>query len=94
MSKRKGVSADEKRTRLLEIFYEKKEFFQLKVNIFFKWVMYFYYPEQSFSLFYNWLKEITQIDDIFSIFSFRNWKKLLQKKRVLWHSRLKMFYKT
>ncbi|KRT81595.1 hypothetical protein AMK59_6100 [Oryctes borbonicus] len=30
MSKRKGVSAEEKRTRMLELFYEKKEFFQLK----------------------------------------------------------------
>ncbi|XP_077292374.1 meiotic nuclear division protein 1 homolog [Arctopsyche grandis] len=30
MSKRKGVSADEKRNRLLDLFYEKKEFFQLK----------------------------------------------------------------
>uniref|UniRef100_A0A1B6M0L2 Meiotic nuclear division protein 1 homolog n=1 Tax=Graphocephala atropunctata TaxID=36148 RepID=A0A1B6M0L2_9HEMI len=30
MSKRKGVSADEKRTRMLSLFYEKKEFFSLK----------------------------------------------------------------
>lgn len=30
MSKRKGVSAEEKRTRMLDIFYEKKEVFQLK----------------------------------------------------------------
>ncbi|KAL1123336.1 hypothetical protein AAG570_002421 [Ranatra chinensis] len=30
MSKRKGVSAEEKRSRMLEIFYEKKDFFQLK----------------------------------------------------------------
>ncbi|XP_066589032.1 meiotic nuclear division protein 1 homolog [Prorops nasuta] len=30
MSKRKGVSLDEKRARMLQIFYEKKEFFQLK----------------------------------------------------------------
>nr|CAD7430477.1 unnamed protein product [Timema monikensis] len=30
MSKRKGVSAEEKRKRLLEIFREKQEFFQLK----------------------------------------------------------------
>lgn len=30
MSKKKGVSADEKRSRMLELFYEKKEFFQLK----------------------------------------------------------------
>ncbi|XP_018323049.1 meiotic nuclear division protein 1 homolog isoform X2 [Agrilus planipennis] len=30
MSKRKGVSAEEKRTRMLQLFYEKKEFFQLK----------------------------------------------------------------
>ncbi|KAJ9600763.1 hypothetical protein L9F63_001078 [Diploptera punctata] len=30
MSKRKGVSADEKRNRMLQLFYEKKEFFQLK----------------------------------------------------------------
>lgn len=30
MSKKWGVSAEEKRARLLELFYEKKEFFQLK----------------------------------------------------------------
>lgn len=30
MSKRKGVSLDEKRARMLQIFYEKKEFFTLK----------------------------------------------------------------
>lgn len=30
MSKRKGVSAEEKKTRMLQLFYEKKEFFQLK----------------------------------------------------------------
>lgn len=30
MSKRKGVSAEEKRTRMLDIFYEKKDVFQLK----------------------------------------------------------------
>lgn len=30
MSKKRGVSAEEKRARLLELFYEKKEFFQLK----------------------------------------------------------------
>lgn len=30
MSKRKGVSLDEKRTRMLQIFYEKREFFTLK----------------------------------------------------------------
>ncbi|XP_054269550.1 meiotic nuclear division protein 1 homolog [Macrosteles quadrilineatus] len=30
MSKRKGVSAEEKRTRMLQLFYEKKEFFPLK----------------------------------------------------------------
>lgn len=30
MSKKRGVSAEEKRTRLLEVFHEKKEFFQLK----------------------------------------------------------------
>ncbi|XP_054267552.1 meiotic nuclear division protein 1 homolog [Macrosteles quadrilineatus] len=30
MSKRKGVSAEEKRTRMLQLFYEKKEFFSLK----------------------------------------------------------------
>ncbi|KAK9505342.1 hypothetical protein O3M35_009423 [Rhynocoris fuscipes] len=30
MSKRKGVSADEKRNRMLQLFYEKKEFFQMK----------------------------------------------------------------
>ncbi|XP_011404347.1 PREDICTED: meiotic nuclear division protein 1 homolog [Amphimedon queenslandica] len=30
MSKRKGLSLEEKRQRLLQIFYEKKEFFQLK----------------------------------------------------------------
>jgi hypothetical protein len=34
MSKQKGVSAEEKRTRMLQIFYEKKEFFQLKVRMF------------------------------------------------------------
>lgn len=30
MSKKKGVSAEEKRTRMLQLFYERKEFFQLK----------------------------------------------------------------
>ncbi|KAF2880583.1 hypothetical protein ILUMI_25594 [Ignelater luminosus] len=30
MSKRKGVSAEEKKTRMLQLFYERKEFFQLK----------------------------------------------------------------
>lgn len=30
MSKRKGVSAEEKRTRMLQLFYEKQDFFQLK----------------------------------------------------------------
>lgn len=30
MSKRRGVSLDEKRARMLQIFYEKKEFFTLK----------------------------------------------------------------
>uniref|UniRef100_A0A1B6EH26 Meiotic nuclear division protein 1 homolog n=1 Tax=Clastoptera arizonana TaxID=38151 RepID=A0A1B6EH26_9HEMI len=30
MSKRKGVSAEEKRNRMLQLFYEKKDFFQLK----------------------------------------------------------------
>jgi len=35
MSKRKGVSVDEKRKRMLEIFYEKKEVFQLKVSLHF-----------------------------------------------------------
>lgn len=30
MSKKRGVSAEEKRARLLDLFYEKKEFFQLK----------------------------------------------------------------
>lgn len=30
MSKRKGVSLDEKRIRMLQIFYERKEFFTLK----------------------------------------------------------------
>ncbi|KAF4527335.1 hypothetical protein B566_EDAN001112 [Ephemera danica] len=30
MSKRKGVSADEKRTRMLEIFHESEDFYQLK----------------------------------------------------------------
>ena len=30
MSKKKGVSLDEKRQRMLQIFYEKKEFFTLK----------------------------------------------------------------
>lgn len=33
MSKRKQVSADEKRTRMLNLFHEKKDFYQLKVNI-------------------------------------------------------------
>lgn len=33
MSKRKGVSAEEKKTRLQQLFYEKKEFFQLKVIV-------------------------------------------------------------
>lgn len=43
MSKRKGLSADEKRNRMLEIFYEKKEFFQLKVvNITHVIIFYFY----------------------------------------------------
>lgn len=32
MSKKKGLSAEEKRTRLLELFHEKEEFFQLKVS--------------------------------------------------------------
>jgi hypothetical protein len=36
MSKHRGVSADEKRKRMLQIFYEKKEFFQLKVRLFTK----------------------------------------------------------
>ncbi|KAK3576140.1 hypothetical protein CHS0354_043107 [Potamilus streckersoni] len=30
MSKKKGLSADEKRKRMMEFFYEKKDFFQLK----------------------------------------------------------------
>lgn len=30
MSRRKGVTLDEKRARMLQIFYEKKEFFTLK----------------------------------------------------------------
>ncbi len=30
MSKRRGLSVEEKRTRLLNIFYEKKDFFLLK----------------------------------------------------------------
>ncbi|XP_012258729.2 meiotic nuclear division protein 1 homolog isoform X2 [Athalia rosae] len=30
MSKRKGLSADEKRVKMLQLFYEKKEFYQLK----------------------------------------------------------------
>ncbi|XP_070572534.1 meiotic nuclear division protein 1 homolog isoform X2 [Ptychodera flava] len=30
MSKRKGLSLEEKRTRMMEIFFEKKDFFQLK----------------------------------------------------------------
>lgn len=30
MSKRKGVSLDEKRARMLQLFYEKREFFTLK----------------------------------------------------------------
>ena len=29
-SKRRGLSVEEKRTRLLELFFEKKDFFQLK----------------------------------------------------------------
>lgn len=33
MSKRKTVSADEKRERMLQLFHEKKEFFQLKAII-------------------------------------------------------------
>jgi hypothetical protein len=33
MSKRKQVSAEEKRIRMLNLFHEKKEFYQLKVNI-------------------------------------------------------------
>lgn len=33
MSKRKQVSAEEKRTRMLDLFHEKKDFYQLKVNI-------------------------------------------------------------
>jgi hypothetical protein len=36
MSKQKGLSVEEKRTRMLQIFYEKKEFFQLKVRLFTK----------------------------------------------------------
>jgi hypothetical protein len=39
MSKQKGVSAEEKRKRMLQIFYEKKEFFQLKVRMFGKWML-------------------------------------------------------
>lgn len=31
MSKKKGVSAEEKRIRMLDLFYEKKEFFTMKV---------------------------------------------------------------
>jgi hypothetical protein len=31
---RKGLSAEEKRTRMMQIFYEKKEFFQLRVRMF------------------------------------------------------------
>lgn len=31
MSKRKQVSAEEKRTRMLNLFHEKKDFYQLKV---------------------------------------------------------------
>jgi len=38
MSKQRGVSAEEKRTRMLQIFYEKKEFFQLKVRMSGKWM--------------------------------------------------------
>lgn len=37
MSKRKGVSAEDKRLRMLEIFHESQDFFQLKVNIFIKY---------------------------------------------------------
>lgn len=45
MSKRKGVSAEEKRLRMLEIFHESQDFFQLKVNIFIKYlkVLHTYY---------------------------------------------------
>jgi len=38
MSKQRGVSAEEKRTRMLQIFYDKKEFFQLKVRMSEKWM--------------------------------------------------------
>jgi len=31
MSKRKQVSAEEKRNRMLDLFHEKKDFYQLKV---------------------------------------------------------------
>ena len=34
MSRKKGLSLEEKRNKMMEIFYEKKEFFQLKVNSF------------------------------------------------------------
>lgn len=34
MSKRKQVSAEEKRIRMLDLFHEKKEFYQLKVNMY------------------------------------------------------------
>lgn len=34
MSKRKQVSAEEKRTRMLDLFHEKKDFYQLKVIIY------------------------------------------------------------
>lgn len=33
MSKRKTVSAEEKRTRMLDLFHEKKDFYQLKVRV-------------------------------------------------------------
>lgn len=32
MSKKRGLSADEKKTRMLEIFHNSKDFFQLKVD--------------------------------------------------------------
>lgn len=33
MSKRKQISAEEKRLRMLDLFHEKKDFYQLKVCI-------------------------------------------------------------
>jgi hypothetical protein len=37
MSKQKRLSAEEKRKRMLQIFHEKKECFQMKVWLFIRW---------------------------------------------------------